>query len=194
MHPTHLAAFLQYASQQPAFYPPPDERMPHQAAAVLVAFIPEPHDPKDCAILLTERAAHLRHHSGQIAFAGGKRDANDHDNTATALREAHEELGIPPETWCVYGQLPPLSLPSGYCVTPILAASNRPPEVHIQPQEVAAAFSVPCAVVLQTASYTQEMHPKRGGKMPVLHWQNRRIWGATAIILYQLALCHRSFV
>lgn len=188
-----LSAFLQYAgtTQRRVFYPSPADDVNYSVAAVLVAFVP---NGDDYAVLLTVRNGNLTHHAGQIAFAGGKRDTDDGDDIATALREAHEELGIVPETWQVFGTLPPLALPTGYRVTPVLAVADRLPEVRPQADEVAAVFCVPCALALDKQAYVFEYHANRGYQLPVLYWQNARIWGATAMVLYQLALHYQYFI
>ena len=98
-------------------------RFPHapadaRPAAVLMLFADGDNGPE---LLLTERAAKMRNHAGQISFPGGATDPEDADAIATALREAHEEVGLDPDTVDVFGTLPTLWLPpSNFAVTPVL--------------------------------------------------------------------------
>ncbi len=87
-----------------------------KSAAVLLPIINKPNP----TILLTERASTLRSHAGQVALPGGKtRDPQDKSLIETALREAHEEVDIPPSMVSVIGQLAPLRSSEGYLVTPL---------------------------------------------------------------------------
>jgi len=88
-------------------------------------------------ILLTKRAETLRQHTGQISFAGGRKDAQDDSLTATALREAYEETAIPITTWQTFAPLPFYDTPSGYRVTPVPAICVQPINPKANPDEVA---------------------------------------------------------
>ena len=76
-------------------------------------------------MLLTERTAHLHDHAGQISFPGGRVEENDADAIATALREAHEEIGLPPANVDVIGALPEYLTATGYKVTPVIGLIER---------------------------------------------------------------------
>lgn len=91
-------------------------------------------------ILLTKRADTLRQHTGQIAFAGGRKDAQDDSLTATALREAYEETAIPITAWQTFAPLPFCNTPSGYRVTPVPAICVQPVNPKANPDEVAEIF------------------------------------------------------
>lgn len=91
-------------------------------------------------ILLTKRAESLRQHTGQIAFAGGRKDAQDDSLTATALREAYEETAIPIAAWQTFAPLPFYDTPSGYRVTPVPAICTQPINPKANPDEVAEIF------------------------------------------------------
>jgi 8-oxo-dGTP pyrophosphatase MutT (NUDIX family) len=86
--------------------------------------------PRGARIVLTKRASHLRHHPGQIAFPGGRQDACDADLIATALREASEEIALPPSAVQVLGTLPPHETVTGFLVSPVLALLATRPYVH----------------------------------------------------------------
>ena len=107
----------------PRFPHPPGGARP---AAVLMLFAEGTQGPE---LLRTERASTLRSHAGQISFPGGRSDDTDTDATHTALREAAEEVGLPPAEVDVFGTLPPLWLPPSnhavtMCVLPLVSASS----------------------------------------------------------------------
>jgi 8-oxo-dGTP pyrophosphatase MutT (NUDIX family) len=159
--------------------------MPLRAAAVLVGIVP---DAAGSRVILTKRASHLKHHPGQIAFPGGKQEAGDATLEDTALREAHEEVGLPPARVRPLGRLAPHRTVTGFQMTPILAevAPFTPaPDVG----EVEEVFFVPLAHLLSPASYRIERRQWRGvwRSYYVVPWGPYYIWGATARILRSLA-------
>jgi 8-oxo-dGTP pyrophosphatase MutT (NUDIX family) len=156
-------------------------------AAVLVPlwFVPGV-EPR---LILILRRADLRAHAGQIALPGGGWEASDADATATALREAEEELGIPPASANVLGLLDDVPTPTGYVITPVVAALRGPLALAPAPTEVAEVLVAPLGELCHPERY------RTGGESTFLgvtylmheyHWEERRIWGATARILYQL--------
>lgn len=161
-------------------------RQPWQRAAVLIPLIMR---TEGLHVLLTLRSPHLRHHPGQISFPGGRHDAQDHSLAATALRETHEELGIPPHAVHLLGQLPPHRTHSGFMVTPYLGLLTSPLDLQPAPDEVAAAFSVPLAPLLETKAYGQWPVTRSGQRQTVygMVLSGHLIWGATARMLWQLA-------
>ncbi len=154
-------------------------------AAVLIAIVlrDEP------MLLLTERTQHLSTHSGQVAFPGGKRDPEDVDAAATALREAQEEVGLDPALAEVLGSLPPYVTGTGFVVTPVVALVQ--PQVRYQPNphEVADLFEVPLAFVLDPAHHQRHALQRPEGlrewfSMPYQAGDKQHyIWGATAGML-----------
>ncbi len=82
-------------------------------------------------LLLTQRSPHMRKHAGQVAFPGGAVDSTDASLIAAALREAHEEVAIPPEAVEVIGVLPPVDSVTGFQVTPVVGII--PPDLSITP-------------------------------------------------------------
>ena len=135
---------------QPEFYA--EHRFTDRApmhAAVLVAVVMR----EQPMVLLTERTAHLSTHSGQIAFAGGKADATDADAAATALREAHEEVGLDPHFVQVLGNLPTYTTGTAFIITPVVALVQ--PDFTLTPNtyEVADVFEVPLQFLMNPANH-----------------------------------------
>lgn len=169
--------------------PPPAAR-PHHAgldqAAVLVPLVKR---QDGWYLLLTRRAATLRHHGGQVSFPGGRRDSADASLIATALRETHEELGIAPALVSVQGKLPALPTVSRFWVQPVLACVSHTYHPTPNPGEVARVFEVPLSFLLNPAHYRQKVVIRQGKRHPIwfIPWQDELIWGATAAMIQQLA-------
>lgn len=146
-------------------------------------------------ILLTKRAETLRQHTGQIAFAGGRKDAQDDSLTATALREAYEETAIPIAAWQTFAPLPFYDTPSGYRVTPVPAICTQPVNPKANPDEVAEIFYLPLDFALNLQNYTfrQLHHNNQTLALPALPFRHYDIWGLTAIILYGLAERYQQY-
>lgn len=167
--------------------PPPAGKL--RPAGVLAAF----HEA-DGRLILTKRAAAMRHHPGQIALPGGKVDSGDADELAAALREAHEEIGLAPAQVEVLGLLPPHNTVTGFVVTPVLAVIRGPFAPCPEPGEVAEAFTLPFAHVADPGAYRIEGRFWRGQwrRYHVAPFGPYYLWGATARIL--LSLAHRVAV
>jgi 8-oxo-dGTP pyrophosphatase MutT (NUDIX family) len=154
-------------------------------AAVLVPIILR---PAGSMVLLTRRADHLRNHPGQISFPGGRREDSDPDAVATALRELTEELNISANEVRIVGCLEEHLTGSGFRITPVVGVMQPPNSLRPNDDEVAEVFEVPLAYVLNEAHY--ELTGVKQGTSTrsyfVLEYAERRIWGATAGILYRL--------
>ena len=137
------------------------------------------------SLLLTKRAAALKHHPGQIAFPGGKQDDGDADVIAAALREAHEEIGLPPDKVEVLGTLPPHETVTSFHVTPVIGFVAEPFEIVPEPGEVDEVFAVPLDHVLDPANYLVQSRRWRGQIRHyfVVPFGPYYIWGATARML-----------
>ena len=122
-----------------------------RGAAVLVAV---EETPRGMCLYLTKRASHLKHHPGQIAFPGGKVDATDADPTAAALREAHEEVGLPPASVRVLGTMATHETVTGFNVTPVLGHVRDAFAPVVEAGEVEEAFFVPLSHLLEPANYS----------------------------------------
>lgn len=140
-------------------------------------------------VLLTQRTAHMSTHSGQIAFPGGKADADDADAAATALREAEEEVGLAPDFVQVLGNLPVYVTGSSFIITPVVALVQ--PDFVVTPNhdEVADVFEVPLAFLMNPANHRRHRIEVDGLhrewlSMPYQDQTSQRfIWGATAGML-----------
>jgi 8-oxo-dGTP pyrophosphatase MutT (NUDIX family) len=160
-------------------------------AAVLIGMVERPDGP---AILLTQRTDHLRDHAGQICFPGGRIEPEDPTIEAAALREAAEEIGLPPGQVELLGQLPAYDTTTGFRIHPVVGWITAPVSFALDPVEVAEVFELPLGFVLDPANH--ERHSYRRGRQTrsyyVLPYQNRFIWGATAGILVNLSMLLRA--
>ena len=143
-------------------------------------------------VLLTQRTAQLSTHSGQVAFPGGKADATDTDEAHTALREAEEEIGLPPHLVEVIGSLPIYTTGTQFIVTPVVALVQPGHTLTPNPDEVALAFEVPLDFLMNPAHHRRHALEwantrREWFSMPYVdQGQERFIWGATAGMLRNL--------
>jgi 8-oxo-dGTP pyrophosphatase MutT (NUDIX family) len=156
-----------------------------QPAAVLMAVTDRPVP----GLLLTLRQPHLRRHAGQISLPGGRIDPDDAGPIEAALREAHEEIALPPAAVSVLGTGAPYRTGSGYLITPVLGLI--PPDLPLTPHEdeVAALFEPPLAHLLDPANQrlVTRVFGERERQMFEIAWQDRLIWGITAALIVNLA-------
>ena len=143
--------------------------------------------PGEPDVLILRRADTLRAHAGQPAFPGGASDPDDADATATALREATEEVGLDPDSVEVVGELPTLWIPvSDFLVTPVLAWWREPHEVWpVDAAEVAEVARLPVAELVDPANRLRIRHPS-GWIGPAFRVRGMLVWGFTAGVLSTL--------
>lgn len=164
------------------------------AASVLVPLVA--HD-SGVTVLLTRRTDHLRDHAGQISFPGGRAEEVDADAVHTALREAEEEVGLAPEWVDVIGTLPVYTTVTGFHVTPVVALVRPGFTLTIDSFEVAEAFEVPLAFLMDPANHRRHQFEFGGERRQFLSmpWQGVDaagqareyfVWGATAAMLRNL--------
>jgi 8-oxo-dGTP pyrophosphatase MutT (NUDIX family) len=173
------------ADELSRFLPPADGSGRH--SAVLMAFASATGAVDTADVLLLQRAASMRSHAGQVAFPGGATDPEDASATATALREANEEVGLQAHTVDVLAELPAVYLPpSNFVVTPVLALWREPHEVGVvDPIEVAAVSRVPVAELVAPINRFTVRHPS-GYSGPGFSAGGLFIWGFTAGLLDKL--------
>jgi len=156
----------------------------HRAAAVLIPIT----DRAEPGVILTQRPTWLRSHAGQVAFPGGKVDDSDENSIFAALREAEEELNIPPARVEVIGVADTYYSGSGYSIAPVVGII--PPDLDLQPnpQEVEDWFEVPLAFLLDPANSIKKEANWNGQQRSYydMQWGERRIWGVTAGIIANL--------
>lgn len=164
--------------------PPFSARLPALASVLLSIVLRE-----QPMVLLTERTTHLSTHSGQVAFPGGRIDPEDSTPTATALREAWEEVGLHARFVEVLGVLPQYVTGSSFIISPVVALVQPSCKLRPNPDEVADIFEVPLAFLLNPAHHRRHAFEWQGVSrewfsMPYqANGKNHYIWGATAGIL-----------
>lgn len=154
-------------------------------AAVLIAVT----DRADPGVILTRRTETLRRHPGQIAFPGGRIDPEDGGPVRAALREAEEEIALPPAQVRVIGTADSYRTVTGYDVTPVVGVV--PPDLQLVPSEaeVASVFEAPLSFLLDHANHRQATALYQGHERRYYEilWDDHRIWGATAAMIVNLS-------
>ena len=153
-------------------------------AAVLIAVT----DRADPGVILTQRTDTMSRHPGQIAFPGGRIDPGE-DVVTAALREAEEEIALPRNKVRVIGEADSYRTVTGFQVTPVIGII--PPDMVFTPSEaeVASVFEVPLAFLLDEANHVEATLEWQGHDRHYyeIMWNDRRIWGATAAMIVNLA-------
>lgn len=156
----------------------PDARQ----SAVLMLFGPHADGGED--LVLTQRADDLRKHPGQVSFPGGGVEEQDVSLTATALREAREEIGLLPDGVNVLGELAPIPLNvTNFVVNPVLAWWREPCQISaLDPLEVARVARIPVKELVNPDNRFTATHP-RGYAGPAFEVDDMYIWGFTAFVV-----------
>jgi 8-oxo-dGTP pyrophosphatase MutT (NUDIX family) len=155
-----------------------------RAAAVLLPLFEEDGETR---VILTKRPETMPSHQGEIAFPGGKFDPDiDYDLRATALREAHEEIGLEPNEVDVIARLEGIAtVASRFVITPFVGVMTRRPVLHPDPREVVAVLDVPLSELMADGVYREERWDTWKADLDVHFYEltGETVWGATARIL-----------
>jgi 8-oxo-dGTP pyrophosphatase MutT (NUDIX family) len=153
-----------------------------KAAAVLLPIVAQ---PEELTVLFTRRTAHLRAHSGQISFPGGRVERRDATPEETALRETQEEIGLAPARIEVLGRLADYHTRTGYRVTPVVGLVSSPFALSLDAHEVDEAFEVPLSFLLDPANHQRHSREFQGRQVQyyAIPYRDYYIWGATAGML-----------
>lgn len=168
----------------PASDPSPSEQSGVPAAVLLPLSL----QSDGLSVVLTRRSQHVAHHKGEMCFPGGVREPWDADERATALREAWEEVGIPPESVEVVGELATVQTRTGFTIRPVVGYIPVSPPLRINPREIDEVVDVPFSALTAASSLREDAVWRDGAltRSPSYVYRGRVIHGATARILHQL--------
>src|SRR5687768_2646643 len=172
----------------PAFSVYGDDGAGHEGATVAAVLIPVVARSEGLTVLFTQRTTHLKSHSGQVSFPGGRAEPGDASAEFTALREAEEEIGLPAERVEILARLPDYHTRTGFRVTPVIGLVQPPLELAPDPREVEEIFEVPLDFLLEPRNQQRRTREFQGQTVGfyVFEYQSRTIWGATAGMLVNL--------
>lgn len=185
----HSQSHLRMAPNPRGIAPDPNGAPPREAGvmALLISEVDGLH------VVLTRRQSHLRGHSGQISFPGGRRDPEDDSFTATALRETQEEIGIMSDDIQILGQLTAVYIPpSNYNVYPsvgyLKTSQSTTPFFRPNPDEVAEVFTLSLNDLIDEHLKQYEYRDFQGVRVKIPYYlvHEHKVWGATAVMLSEL--------
>jgi len=168
---------------EPLHFPPSSIPRAYRRAAVLIPFWAEGDAVR---VVLTRRSSRLSDHGGQVAFPGGRLDAGESWEQA-ALREAHEEIGLPPSSVELLGRLDDAWSGAGHHVVPIVGWVREPPRLVANPREVAEILVADVETLLRPESLSEDAFVHEGHRYvnPVLRWPGGDAYGLTADLLLE---------
>lgn len=163
-------------------YTPRKLSFKYPEAGVLVPVTDSATEPE---IILTQRAAHMNTHRGQVAFPGGRREQQDEDLVATALRESQEEIGLNPEHVEVVAPLSQVISRYGILVSPFVGVIADGAQLSPNPAEIDSIFRVPVSFFLEDKRLRTDEIRFRNIRLlvPCWEWSGYQIWGMSAIVL-----------
>ncbi len=158
---------------------------PLTPAAVLVALAER---EGGLSVILTRRSETLRKHTGQVALPGGRRDPGE-SAWQTAVREAHEEIGLHPSFVSLVGLSTPYRTGTGFLITPVVGFVRPGFTLEPNPAEVAEIFETPFGFLMDPGNYAEHVRALPSGEERRFYaatHDDRYIWGATAGVLRAL--------
>jgi 8-oxo-dGTP pyrophosphatase MutT (NUDIX family) len=187
---SHMKMMPEHSQNKRSYVPPPDASQ----SAVLVLLLGK---GDKLSLIFTLRSMELNSHKGQISFPGGRSEQGE-DAFATALREAHEEIGLEPARLSILGKLSVLFVPpSRSVITPVVAYSDRELALKINGDEVAEVFAVDLDKFLDISLFKTGNWSLMGETVMVPYWDvhpTTPLWGATAMILRELLDIYDEFL
>ena len=174
-------------SPEPRRLEPPEGADHLRHGAVLVLIYP---GAAGCSFPITLRSERMLHHRGQISLPGGMQERGDASLAATAARETQEEIGVAPARVRMLGRLTPLYVPASHSIIhPYVACAATTPVFHPNPDEVSAIIEMPLDALLDPAARAEEFREIDGRcvRVPFFRAGPHKVWGATAMILGELA-------
>ncbi|PSF14399.1 coenzyme A pyrophosphatase [Marinobacter fuscus] len=165
-----------------AGYAPRQLALDYPEAGILV---PVTDDERDPEMIFTLRSANLSTHRGQVAYPGGKRDPEDSSLMATALRETHEEIGLPPDQVQIISPLSQVMSRYGILVTPYVGVVPRDHQARPNPDEIESVFRVPMSFFMDDQRERTDTISFLNHTLyvPCYRWERYQIWGLSAIVL-----------
>lgn len=159
-----------------------EDREPGRQAAVLIPLLAR---KTGLSVFFTKRTETMKEHPGQISFPGGRREGADKSLIETALREAHEEVGMAPTLVRVVGQLSPYRTITKYEVTPVIGLVDNRFQPTLDPKEVEEVFEAPLAFFLEVENLKRRERLYQGKPRPYYYfdYEGFHIWGATAAMM-----------
>lgn len=167
-----------------ARYRPNKLALDYPEAGILVPITDSSSNPE---MMFTLRSVNLKIHRGQVAYPGGRRDPEDDNLMITALRETHEEIGLPPEQVQVISALSQVASSNRILVTPYVGVVPEHHPLLLNPAEIESVFRVPLAWLLEDRRERTDPIPFMGRvfHVPCYRWQRYQIWGLSAIVLVE---------
>ena len=163
-------------------YAPRQLALDYPEAGILVPVTDDENNPE---MIFTLRSANLKTHRGQVSYPGGKRDPEDSSLAATALRETHEEIGLPPDQVDVIAPLSQVMSRYGILVTPYVWVVPGDHPVVPNPYEIESVFRVPLSFFLEDRRERTDALSflNHTFYVPCYRWERYQIWGLSAVVL-----------